>query len=296
LENNKIKLSIGFPIYNSEKFLRNRLNSILSQSFRDFELIISDNASSDKTQKICQEFSEEDPRIKYTRQDENIGAENNFKFVLKNAHGKYFVWAAADDIWETEFLKVNIEFLESHNEVVGSISKVSRFGGDSKEFDEDIKDSIITKYYKKFRLRFRKFGVWTTKGSFEKKVRLYLRSSSAQAIYSVFRRIELEKSFCNQGLSGWDMAVILNLLRYGDINVINKELIHFGWGGTSRKDIQNAHDIISKKGMLTYFFPQLDFAKWCLKNLGIKIFITNLDYFIFINLWSILVSIRGILR
>ncbi len=52
----KPKLSIGMPIYNAEKFLRNRLDSLLSQKFSDFELIISDNASTDSTQQICKEY------------------------------------------------------------------------------------------------------------------------------------------------------------------------------------------------------------------------------------------------
>lgn len=291
MENEKIELSIGFPIYNGEKFLKNRLESILSQSFRKFELIISDNNSNDNTQKICKEFLEKDSRIKYIKQEKNIEAKNNFKFVLSESIGKYFVWAAVDDIWEIEFLEKNIDFLEKNEKFVASISKVTRFGGDSKRFEDEGQN--IKKYYNKFRKKFRKFGVWTTKGNYLEKAQLYLRSSSAQAVYSIFRRKELEKSFCEQIMSSWDMIIILNILKFGDINVIDDELIHFGWEGTSKEKISDPKKLISKIGFKTYFFPQLDFAKWCLDSLGMKFFLKNLDHFMLVNFWALIISLKA---
>lgn len=296
MKEEKIKLSIGFPVYNGEKYLKNRLDSILSQTFKNFELIISDNASDDDTQRICMEFVNKDQRIRYHRQTENIGMINNFKFVLKISRGKYFVWASVDDVWESEFLKSNIDFLESHNEFIASISNVSRFGKDVEKFNEKDSDSLIYKIYNKFRRKFRSFGVWTVKGSFEKKVRIYLRSSSAQAFYSIFRRKVLQKSIVEQHISGWDMAVILNSLKYGDLNVLNDTLIHFSWDGFSRKGIQSVRSLITNENKWTYFFPQLDFTKWCWKNLGRKNVITNLDYFVFVNLWSFIISVKEYFR
>ena len=90
----KPKLSIGMPIYNAEKFLRNRLDSLLSQTFSDFELIISDNASTDSTQHICKEYLSRDNRIQYIRQEKNIGLSSNFYFVLHKANSEYFFWAS----------------------------------------------------------------------------------------------------------------------------------------------------------------------------------------------------------
>ena len=79
---NEHRLSIGLPVYNGEKFLQNRLDGILSQTFSDFELIISDNASTDSTADICKEYALKDNRILYIRQENNIGPFNNGKFVL----------------------------------------------------------------------------------------------------------------------------------------------------------------------------------------------------------------------
>jgi len=70
------------PVYNGEKYIREALDSLLAQTFTDFELIISDNASTDGTQVICEEYAARDPRIRYVRQRENRGAVANFRFVL----------------------------------------------------------------------------------------------------------------------------------------------------------------------------------------------------------------------
>ena len=85
------------PVYNGEKFIHETLDSFLTQTFNEFELIISDNKSTDNTESICREYAARDPRIRYIRQIENIGMMANFKFVLDEAVGDYFMWTAADD-------------------------------------------------------------------------------------------------------------------------------------------------------------------------------------------------------
>ncbi len=91
-------LSIGLPVYNGESFLRETLDSILSQTYKNFELIISDNCSTDSTRDICEKYAGKDSRIRYIRQPHNIGALNNFLFVLNVASGYFFMWNAADDV------------------------------------------------------------------------------------------------------------------------------------------------------------------------------------------------------
>lgn len=93
-------VSIGMPVYNGEKYIREALDSLRSQSFTDFELIISDNASTDGTEEICKQYAAKDSRIHYERQPVNLGALANFTFVLDAARGECFMWAAADDVWD----------------------------------------------------------------------------------------------------------------------------------------------------------------------------------------------------
>ena len=124
----KPKLSIGMPIYNAEKFIANRLESILSQKYSNFELIISDDASTDLTSKICKEFSLKDKRIHLFKQEKNIGMSANFHFVLNKANGEYFFWAAQDDKILPGFIEKNIECLEKNKNLVCSISKIKFVG------------------------------------------------------------------------------------------------------------------------------------------------------------------------
>jgi glycosyltransferase involved in cell wall biosynthesis len=119
-------LSIGLPVFNGERYLRFTIDSILNQSFRDYELIISDNASTDNTMLICQEYAARDPRIKYFRNTENIGAAQNFNLAFSFAKGKYFKWAAADDVLSPDFLEKCIDVLENDPSIILCYSKVDR--------------------------------------------------------------------------------------------------------------------------------------------------------------------------
>jgi glycosyltransferase involved in cell wall biosynthesis len=109
------QVSIGMPVYNGEKYIRNALDSLLTQTFTDFELIISDNASTDNTQAISEEYVRRDPRVRYVRQQENKGAAVNFKFVLNSAQTDFFMWAAYDDLWAPDYLTDTMSLLINKN-------------------------------------------------------------------------------------------------------------------------------------------------------------------------------------
>ena len=122
--NDKPRVSIGLPVYNGEKYLEKALDSILSQTYTDFELIISDNASVDRTQEICLKYTNKDQRISYFRNEKNLGAAWNFNRVFALSAGEYFTWAAYDDIEYQDFLFKCIEVLDNDSTVVKCFSKV----------------------------------------------------------------------------------------------------------------------------------------------------------------------------
>ena len=126
----KPMITIGMPIHNGEKFLQQKLESFNDQTLKNYQLIISDNASTDKTEEICKKFMQNDKRIIYFRKEKNIGAIQNFYFVLNKAKTKYFVWSAVDDFMYPNFLESNIGYLEIDKNVVGSISKIEYFDDD----------------------------------------------------------------------------------------------------------------------------------------------------------------------
>ena len=106
-------VSIGLYVYNGERFLQEVLHSILNQTFTNFELIISDNASTDRTGEIAQAYAKRDDRIRYYRSEKNMGGGWNMRRVCELATGRYFKWAAADDLLEPDFLRQCVGILES---------------------------------------------------------------------------------------------------------------------------------------------------------------------------------------
>lgn len=97
-------VSIGMPVYNGARFVAEAIESVLSQEFTDFELIIADNASTDGTEEICRRYAEKDNRIKIARHPRNIGAAKNYNYTFHCAAGEYFSWLAHDDLLRPGFL------------------------------------------------------------------------------------------------------------------------------------------------------------------------------------------------
>jgi glycosyltransferase involved in cell wall biosynthesis len=111
-------VAIGMPVYNEEKYIDKAINSILNQEFKDFELIISDNASTDCTLDICKKYAKEDSRIRIIKNDTNIGASDNFKKVFEESNSQYFVWIAGHDLWHPQFLAKCVTGLDENPSVV----------------------------------------------------------------------------------------------------------------------------------------------------------------------------------
>jgi len=111
-------VSIGLPVYNGENFLEEAIRSVVQQTYDDLELVICDNASTDRTGEICREFEQLDPRIRYFRNPENLGAAANYNLTWRNSGGKYFKWLAHDDRIDPRFLEVSVRSLEADQEAV----------------------------------------------------------------------------------------------------------------------------------------------------------------------------------
>ncbi len=111
-------VTIGLPVYNGEPFLRQALDAILAQSFDGFEVVVSDNCSTDQTPDICREYAARDPRIRYYRNDTNIGPCLNFDRTLELARGEFFAWTAHDDRMEPTFLERCLEVLRADPDLV----------------------------------------------------------------------------------------------------------------------------------------------------------------------------------
>ena len=259
---------IGVPVYNGEKFLKNCLDSLLSQTFTNFNLIISDNASTDSTQSICQEYVQKDKRIQYYRQTKNIGIILNHKFVLAKSTSKYFLWAAADDLWHNTFLEKNVKILENHKNFVGSISEIKQ----DYNLQDDWKKIVANTKPKNFT---KGESVRLICGSYSNRIKILLQLRQESGLYAVYRTEILKKSVDVDELNLWPLQILFKIAKFGETNLIDEVLMYkylFGESGVGT----NLSFILKQKLPLKYIiFPHLNFTNWCIKKLGIKVVLKN---------------------
>lgn len=141
METRTPRVSIGIPVYNAEAYLEHTIRSILDQTYTDFELILSDNASTDRSLEICRAFAARDPRIRLTAHPVNQGAQFNFRYVFQTARAPYFRWCASDDYFAPESLEACVATLDAHPDAVlcypGTIL-VDGEGRFLREYDDDL--------------------------------------------------------------------------------------------------------------------------------------------------------------
>lgn len=112
------RLTIGLPVFNGEQYLAESLDALLGQSYEDYVLVISDNASTDRTAEICRRYLKQDSRIRYVRQPHNIGAAPNHNFLARHCGTELFKWASADDLYARDLLERCVAALDEHPGVV----------------------------------------------------------------------------------------------------------------------------------------------------------------------------------
>jgi glycosyltransferase involved in cell wall biosynthesis len=112
------RVSLALPVYNGERFIADAIRSALAQDYEDFELIITDNASTDGTEKICREFADADARVIYHRNERNLGAGPNYNLGFQLSRGDFFKWCADDDRISPNFLSKCVSVLEADESIV----------------------------------------------------------------------------------------------------------------------------------------------------------------------------------
>jgi len=272
-------VSIGLPVFNGEQSIRKTIESVLSQTFRNFELIISDNASTDSTYEICKEFERKDKRVRCIQQKNNMGPWWNFNFVLKEAKCNYFVWIAADDQISNNYLESNLEIIKKNKNCIGSVGKTNYFGGYIEELEIVSNDSFGRKINKKIRRWLASFFIDSFQGTYNEKIRMALKWTGAGLfIYGVFRTDIFRKSMPKEKFFALESVFLLNLIKYGDIILNNDASMEkfVGKGVTSASGIFHLLEFY-ETNFLTRIFPYLPFTIWILKKYGIKIFLRNLD-------------------
>jgi len=209
-------VSIGIPTFNRPESLHKALNSLSKQTYKNIEILISDNATiGNNVEEVVNKFIKNDDRIIFTKQKKNIGLEGNFHYVLNKAKGKYFMWAADDDIRSLDYVENNVFFLEKNLDYVASTSKTKFENSDFNEYkmgDGALKSVIPEERVIKF------LETWHANGR----------------IFSLMRRVDLIKAYDDVGaVLASDWIVMLRLAFVGKINRIACGEVVLGSSGTS---------------------------------------------------------------
>jgi glycosyltransferase involved in cell wall biosynthesis len=201
------RISVTLPVFNGERYLAQAIRSILDQTYRDFELIISDNASTDRTEDICRSFVAQDRRIRYVRQPRNIGASPNFNVCYALASGEYFKWAAHDDYLEPEYLAACVAALDADPDAVLCQSLVRLI---------DDGDRLIEV--------FRPIGAEAASPRPSERFAARIRNSRCLEVWGVIRTKVLRDSVLIGSYIGMDRALLLELALRGRFVLIDKPL------------------------------------------------------------------------
>jgi len=267
------KICIGVPVYNGQQFIKDTIDSVLNQTFKDFKLIISDNNSTDATKEICLNYSVQDKRVQYIQQKQNMGIWKNYFFLPSKAKSEYFMWLPVGDILHPQFLEKNIQILERNKGIVASIGRLQYIDKNNEKIPE------FDPY---------EYTNYPMKAQLDRKISFYLRTKNSRNMCSLCRTKALQKSIPAIIIPMEDRMILLNLLKFGDINVIDEVLTYLRIGGyTAERDLISRIKVGHDYKKIITVCPFLPFSTWFIKNFGFKLFLKNLNYFTYLNLTSI---------
>jgi hypothetical protein len=204
-------VTIGLPVYNGARHLERTLQALLAQDMPDFELVISDNASTDETPRICQAFAAKDRRIRLLRQSENLGASRNFGVVLAEAKTPCFLWAAHDDRIAPTYLRKTLAALDAHPSAVLAVSRVRFVDGEGRDHPK-LRDSD----------NLHTLGL----SRVERLRRLFTRLRGV-AIYGLARTEHLRRAGMEKPVVGQDILALVHLLLIGDVVRVDEPLFEY---------------------------------------------------------------------
>jgi Glycosyl transferase family 2 len=209
--NKKALVSIGMPVYNTEQHIRQALNSLLAQDYEHFELIISDNASTDGTQDICLDYAARDKRIRYYRNDRNMGIAWNLNRVFGLSSGEYFKWAGSHDYVSPSFVSTCKRILDTDPRVVLAYPFARLVDARDETITEIVPEMIDTRGLPTFG------RVLVIVAKVEK---------SALELYGLFRASALSRCRPLLGRIANDMVLMLEVSILGDIALVPEVLLH----------------------------------------------------------------------
>lgn len=218
------KLSIGIPVYNGQEFLPELLDSLLAQTFRDFEILICDNASSDRTPQICCEYERRDPRIHFIRNERNLGLVANFNRVFELSTAPLFKWAAHDDLYHEAYLDACIRLLEGNPDTILAHTGTAFIDekGEILPFEQGTGSFIDPKTGRRYWADVPSIG--DTPVAINRFRQVLTRARWGTHMFGVVRREVLQQTSLLPNFAGSDRAMLAELALLGRFRCANERL------------------------------------------------------------------------
>lgn len=204
-------VSIGLPVYNGQNFVAEAIQCVLNQTFSNWELVICDNCSTDRTLAICRQFAEQDNRIRVYQNPRNMGVCFNYSEVFRLSHGRYFKWMAHDDLFAPQFIEACLQEFEKGEDVVLAFTKMSHIdAGGRVQRRQACELSVLGRTAESRAKQFLTMAAQSTDF-------LWLA-------YGVVRRDILQQSGSMGLYAGSDQVLLFKIVLCGCIKQINKEM------------------------------------------------------------------------
>ena len=234
-------VSIGMPVYNGGELLKLAIESLLKQEFTDFELIITDNASTDNTEETCQSYAKQDSRIKYIRRDKNYGASNNSILAYRQSVGKYYVFASHDDQWHPRFVSSCIKILDEKPNAVLAVPAL--------QFLNPFNGTFCEQHYPPLHTE----GLNTR----SKVAAIFNETNIGFNIYGMFRKSALSKINIELDCYGADVVILMQMIFLGDVIFIPQKLFYYRLNNKSAQEQMDSIRKISNEKHLTKPYTSL---------------------------------------
>jgi glycosyltransferase involved in cell wall biosynthesis len=205
-------VSVGLPTFNGERHIAEALDSLVAQDYPNFEVLVSDNASSDGTLAIVERYAARDPRVRVLRNPANIGAPANFNRVFRDSTGPFFMWAADDDRWEPTYVTACLAALRDHPAAVLACTQI-RFmdeAGQTVEFDRSLFDNPDLSV-----------------PEVDRRIERLLSRGGWYQIYGLMRREALSRTRLTTRSYGTDLILVVELALQGPFVLVPRVLFHY---------------------------------------------------------------------
>ncbi len=241
-----VRVTIGLPVYNGQNYLSQAIESVLAQTYTDWELVISDNASTDATAQIAQRYAAQDSRIRFLRAEQNRGAAWNFNEVFKLGNGELFRWLSHDDVLAPTAIERCVESLDQNPEAIlcctqtGVIDSEGYQVWDAEHSTGDLAFQGLT-----WETELRRRQLCASRLAIERFRGILLYSIRCYEVYGLIRRDVMQRTQLHPSYCGGEKVLLAELALFGPFVELDESLFYCRWHDERFSSLDSAREQIA---------------------------------------------------